>query len=182
MVALKSLQEYRIPFKGLKIGKHDFKFEVTQAFFDEFEYSLVKSGNLTVEMEMDKQETLLILLFSIKGDIHLSCDVCLADFPSAINIEERQIVKFTGDENLEDDTEEIIMLSRNEFEVDVSGLIYEYINLAVPYISRCDDEGNTEWCDKEMIRKLSELSGENKEEENSTDDPRWEALKNIKSK
>ena len=180
MVALKSLQEYRIPFKGLKIGKHNFKFEVTEAFFNEFEYSLVKSGNLTVDLEMDKQETLLILLFTISGDIHLSCDVCLADYPSAINIEERQIVKFTGDENLEDDTEEIVMLSRNEFEVDVSGLIYEYINLAVPYISRCDDEGNTEWCDKEMIRKLNELSGENKEENNSTDDPRWEALKNIK--
>jgi uncharacterized protein len=177
---LKSLQEYRIPFKGLKIGKHNFRYEVGDAFFNEFEYSLVKSGKLVVDLEMDKQETMLILLFNISGNIALSCDVCLANYPSAINIEERQIVKFTGDEHLEDDTEEIVMLSRNEFEVDISGLIYEYINLAVPYISRCADEGNTEWCDKEMIRKLDELSGDKKEENNSTDDPRWEALKNIK--
>ena len=177
---MKSLQEYRIPFKGLKTGKHDFRFEVGEAFFNEFEYSLVKSGNLVVDLELDKQETMLILVFHISGNIALNCDVCLAAYPSAINIEERQIVKFTGDEHLEDDTEEIVMLSRNEFEIDVSGLIYEYINLAVPYISRCDDEGNTEWCDKEMIRKLKELSGEQKEENNNTDDPRWEALKNIK--
>lgn len=178
---MKSLQEYRIPFKGLKIGKHNFRFEVGEAFFNEFEYSLVKSGNLVVELELDKQETMLILLFNISGDIHLNCDVCLANFPSAIDVEERQIVKFTGDEHLEDDTEEIVMLSRNESEIDVSALIYEYVNLSVPYISRCDDEGNTEWCDKEMISKLDELSGEHKEENNSTDDPRWEALKNIKN-
>lgn len=177
---MKSLQEYRIPFKGLKVGKHNFKFEVGEAFFNEFEYSLVKSGKLTVDLELDKQETLLILSFLINGDIYLNCDVCLADYPSAVSIKERQIVKFTGDENLEDDTEEIVMLNRNEFEVDISSLIYEYINLAVPYISRCDDEGNTQWCDKEMIQKLDELSGQKNEENNSTDDPRWEALKNIK--
>ena len=177
---MKSLQEYRIPFTGLKVGKHNFKFEVGEAFFNEFEYSLVKSGKLTVDLELDKQETLLILLFSINGDIYLNCDVCLADYPSAISIQERQIVKFTGDEHLEDDTEEIVLLNHNEFEVDVSSLIYEYINLAVPYISRCDDEGNTQWCDKEMIQKLDELSGQKNEENNSTDDPRWEALKNIK--
>jgi len=176
---LKSLQEYRIPFKGLKTGKHNFRFEVGEAFFNEFEYSLVKSGKLIVDLELDKQETMLILLFSINGEIYLNCDVCLANYPSAVSVEERQIVKFTGDEHLEDDTEEIIMLSRNEFEIDVSNLIYEFINLSVPYISRCGDEGNTEWCDKEMIRKLNELSGSNKEE-NNTDDPRWEALKNIK--
>jgi uncharacterized protein len=177
---LKSLQEYRIPFKGLKIGKHNFRYEVGDAFFNEFEYSLVKSGKVVVDLEMDKQETMLILLFTINGNIALNCDVCLSDYPSAIQIEERQIVKFSGDEHLEDNTEEIMMLSRNEYEVDVSGLIYEYINLAVPYISRCADEGNTEWCDKEMIRKLDELSGDKNEEKNNTDDPRWEALKNIK--
>jgi uncharacterized protein len=177
---LKSLQEYRIPFKGLKIEKHNFRYEVDEAFFSEFEYSLVKLGKLIVDLELEKQETLLILRFKINGEIYMNCDVCLSNYPAAVSIEERQIVKFTGDENLEDDTEEIIMLSRNEFEIDVSGLIYEFINLAVPYISRCGDEGNTEWCDKDMIRKLDELSGVNQKEENNTDDPRWEALKNIK--
>ena len=181
MIALKALQEYKIPFKGLKIGKHDFRFEIGKAFFNEFEYSLVKSANLVVDLELDKQETLLILLFSINGNIHLNCDVCLANFPFIVEIEERQIVKFTGDENLEDNTDEIMVLNRSDFEIDVSGLIYEYINLSVPYISRCGDEGNTEWCDKEMIRKLDDLSGENKEESNNVD-PRWEALKNIKNK
>ncbi|WP_026897000.1 YceD family protein [Daejeonella oryzae] len=176
---MKPLKEYRIPFTGLKMGKHEFHFEINDAFFAEFEYSLVKSGNLKADLELDKQETLLILNFNIQGQLNFSCDVCLADYPSNISIEERQIVKFSGDENLEDNTDEIVVLTKNDFEIDVSKLIYEYITLSVPYINRCDDEGNTQWCDKEMIAKLDELSGEN-EQETDNDDPRWEALKNIK--
>lgn len=177
---MKSLQQYSIPYSGLKLGKHNFEFEVNEAFFNEFEYSLVKNGNLKVELELEKQETLLILNFYIKGSINIGCDVCLADYPLSVDFEERQIAKFTEDEHLEDDTEEIIVLSKNVNEIDVSGLIYEYITLAVPYISRCEDEGNTDWCDKEMIKKIAELSGQKTEEKIDSADPRWEALKNIK--
>ena len=176
---MKSLQQYRIPYTGLKLGVHKFQFDVDDAFFNEFEYSLVKSGKLKVDLEFEKQETLLILQFRISGEIKCSCDVCLADYPFEIHIEERQIAKFTNDANLEDDTEEIIVLTKNDHEIDVSALIYEYINLAVPYISRCKDEVNTTWCDKGMIAKLDQLSGKS-EQETDNADPRWETLKNIK--
>lgn len=176
---MKSLQQYRIPFTGLKPGRHNFEFDIDEKFFREFEYSLVKNGELKAELELDKQETMLILNFHIKGRIFLTCDLCLAGFPLEIEIRERQIAKFSNDSNLEDDTEEIIVLNRNEHEIDVSTLIYEYINLAVPYINRCGDEGNTEWCDKEMIGKLRSLSGE-KEDKDEHADPRWEILKKIK--
>ena len=86
-----------------------------------------------------------------------------------------------GNEDLEDDTEEIIVLKRSETEINVATLIYEFITLAVPYISRCADEGNTEWCDSEMIAKLQQLAPGPKEvEEEEIADPRWEALKKIK--
>jgi uncharacterized protein len=177
---LKSLQEYRIPFTGLKIGKHQFEFDIDERFFKEFEYSLVKNGNLKVELELDKQETMLLLSFSIKGEVFTACDVCLADFSTQATVNERQIVKFSDDENLEDDTDEIIVLGRQEHEIDVSQLIYEYINLAVPLINRCEDVGNTQWCDKVVVDKLNALS-RSKEEENTDADPRWDALKNIKN-
>jgi uncharacterized metal-binding protein YceD (DUF177 family) len=105
--------------------------------------------------------------------------VCLADYPYLVDFKERQIVKLSGDENLEDDTEEIVVLKRSETEINVATLIYEFINLAAPYISRCEDEGNTEWCDSEMIEKLKQLAPGPKEEIKDVD-PRWEALKNIK--
>jgi len=176
---LKSLQQYSIPYTGLKLGIHQFEFEVDDAFFSAFEYSLVKSGKLKVDLDLEKQETMMILHFRISGEMMLGCDVCLADYPYQVEIDERQIAKFTGNVDLEEDTDEIIVLTKNENEINVASLIYEYINLAVPYINRCDDEGNTKWCDQEMIDKLKQLSGGSTEETPNAD-PRWEALKNIK--
>lgn len=176
---MKSLQQYSIPFTGLKLGIHQFEFQVDDAFFSEFEYSLVKSGKLKINIDLEKQETMLILHFRISGEMMLGCDVCLANYPYTVEIDERQIAKFSADADLEEDTEEIIVLTRNENEINVATLIYEYINLAVPYVNRCGDEGNTKWCDQEMIEKLKQLSGGSKEETENVD-PRWDALKNIK--
>ena len=175
---MKSLQQYRIPFTGLKVGKHSFDLEVNEEFFNEYEYSLVKNAKLKVDLELDKQETMLILQFHITGEIFLTCDVCLSEFPSPVDIRERQIIKF-GAEDVEEDTEEILVLDKNEHEVDVAPLIYEHVNLAVPYINRCEDTWKTEWCDKEMLEKLNKLSGG--EKENESEDPRWEALRKIKN-
>lgn len=178
---MKSLQEYKIPFTGLKAGKHQFDFDIDERFFNEFEYSLVKDGKLKVEMELDKQETMLILQFKIEGEIFSNCDFCLSDFPTLVKVNERQIVKFSDDENLEDNTDEIIILGKNEHEINVAQLIYEYINLAVPLFNRCEDVGNTRFCDKEVIEKLKALSPGKEEQDNTDADPRWEALKNIKN-
>ena len=47
---LKSLKQYSIPFTGLKIGQHQFGFDVDSTYFNEFEYSLVKKGLLKVNL------------------------------------------------------------------------------------------------------------------------------------
>jgi uncharacterized metal-binding protein YceD (DUF177 family) len=118
---------------------------------------------------------MLILNFDIKGSISLTCDKCLAEFPHAVDIQEQQIAKFS-EEDIDED-EEIITLTKNDHEIDISGLIYEYVNVAVPLISVCSDEGKTPYCDKEMLDRLSALSPDN--DQNKKSDPRWDALKNI---
>ena len=110
---MKSLQQYSIPFTGLKPGVHQFEFGVDDSFFKEFEYSLVKSGKLKVDIDLEKQETMMILHFHIYGGIKLGCDVCLADYPYQVDFKERQIAKLNGNEDLEDDTEEIVVLKRS---------------------------------------------------------------------
>lgn len=174
---MKSLKQYSIPFTGLKIGQHQFNFEVDGRFFNEFEYSLVKDGSLKVELILEKQETLMVLDFHIVGSIQLNCDRCLADFPYQIDTKDRLIAKFSESEDLEE-SEEVLVLSKNDIEVDTSGFIYEMINLAAPYINLCEDPGKLTYCDQEMLSKLAELSQE--QENNETNDPRWDALKNIK--
>ncbi|WP_246104165.1 YceD family protein [Mucilaginibacter corticis] len=160
----------------MALGKHHFEFDVDDAFFDEFEYSLVKKADLKCRVEMEKQETMMILDFHITGTIGATCDKCLSQYPHELDVHEQQIAKFSDEAIDEDD--EIIALGKNEHEIVLAGLIYEYINVAVPFIASCGDEGNTPYCDKEMLDKLNDLSANNEQDENP--DPRWDALKKIK--
>ena len=58
-------------------------------------------------------------------------------------------------------------------------MIYEYINVAVPFVAVCGYEGKTQYCDIEMLDQLDKLaSGEEPPSEDA--DPRWDALKKIK--
>ncbi|MGN8068362.1 DUF177 domain-containing protein [Mucilaginibacter sp. SG564] len=172
---MKSLRTYSIPFTGLKLGKHQFEYTVDDAFFDEFDYSLVKKANLQCRVELDKQETMLILDFHISGTVNANCDKCLAQYLQPLNITEQQIAKFSDEVIDEDD--EIITLNKNDHEINIAGLIYEYINVAMPFISVCSNEGNTSYCDKEMLEKLNNLSGN--DEQNEQTDPRWDVLRKI---
>ncbi|MNK10148.1 hypothetical protein D3C87_281640 [compost metagenome] len=176
---MKALKQFSIPFTGLKLGKHSFEFEIDKSFFDAFEHSLVKDGTLKAQVELDKQETMLILGFHIEGTLKLNCDTCLSDFDQPIVLNERQIVKF-AEEVEEDEIEdlEIIVLPRKETAVDVSELIYEFITVAVPFTNKCEQAGKT--CDEQMLSTLDKLAVGHEEQEEQTDDPRWEALKKLK--
>ncbi|MBC7398950.1 MAG: DUF177 domain-containing protein [Mucilaginibacter sp.] len=173
---MKSLRNYSIPFTGLALGKHHFEFDVKDDFFNEFDYSLVKKADLKCLVELEKQETMLILDFHIAGTIEATCDRCLSQYPQVIDAHEQQIAKFSDEEIDEDD--EIITLGKSEHEIMLAGLIYEYINVAVPFVATCGSEGETSYCDKEMLDKLNNLAANNEQNENP--DPRWDVLKKIK--
>ena len=173
---MKSLRNYSIPFTGLKLGKHQFEYDVNDAFLNEFEYSLVKKADLKCRVELEKQETMLILTFDIAGTIDANCDRCLAQYPQHVDIHEQAIAKFS--EEAVDEDEEIITLTKNDHEINIAGLIYEYINVALPFITVCIDEGRTPYCDKEMLESLNKLTANNEQSEQA--DPRWDALKKIK--
>jgi len=77
-----------------------------------------------------------------------------------------------------DEDEEIITLTKNDHEINIAGLIYEYVNVAAPFIAVCSDEGNMPYCDKEMLESLNKLAANTEQDEQA--DPRWDALKKIK--
>lgn len=174
------LNTFRIPYIGLKLGQHIFEFEIDKRFFNEYEYSIVKDGDLKAVVTIDKQETMMLIDFDIKGVVELSCDLCLNNFPLNSHIEEKLIVKFSDDDEVNEQSEEILVLTKKDYEFDVAPLIYEYINLAVPFNNRCEDPGNTDACDKEMIKKVEALSADQNKNKESKTDPRWAALNKIK--
>ncbi|MEN5235207.1 DUF177 domain-containing protein [Sphingobacterium faecium] len=177
---MKHLKQYRIPFSGLNAGKHNFEFEINKKFFDCFEHSIVKDGHLTANVELQKQENLLILNFTVVGDIQLTCDICLSEFPSPITLKERILVKFTA-EDWTDNTEEVLVLSKSDHELDLTELLYEYINLAVPLFTKCSDQGRNITCDPEMLAHISIEQPKEDQAEEENIDPRWAALRNIKN-
>lgn len=176
---MKYLKQYKIPFSGLAAGKHDFDFEINDKFFDCYEHSLVKKGNLAANVSLQKQETMLIVNFDIKGTIKLNCDVCLTEFDAPISFQEKLIVKFVNEE-WDNETDEVIILNKTDHELDIANLLYEYINVQVPYYAKCTEQGVNISCDPEMLAKIS-TEEEESEIEKENIDPRWAALKNIKN-
>lgn len=170
---MKALQEFEIPFLGLKEGVHDYAFDIDAVFFESFEYSEVKQGQVHVDVSMEKQERMLIFNFNIKGSVELPCDRCLAPLQLEISGDERLIVKF-GQE-WEEESEEVMIMPETESRIDISGFIYEYIMLMLPYKRVHPEDSGESLCDESMVDKLGQHAS-------TETDPRWEALKEIKNK
>lgn len=118
---------------------------------------------------------MLVVYVNITGTIKLACDLCLNEFDQNTDITEQLVVKFQ-DADLDDITDEIIVLGKNDHEFSIADFLYEHITLSVPLYIRCEaQEGQR--CDEEMVRVLRDLSPKPTEEK--LDDPRWAALKNI---
>ena len=179
---LNKLKPFSIVFTSLKLGKHDFEFDIDKSFFDEFDYSPVKLGALKAKLEFNKQETLFVLDFKIKGTVSLTCDRCTDDFDYPMETEERLIFKL-GEEEFEN-SDEVVVLSTHEHQINVANYIYEFIILSVPFVHKHPDLPNgTPGCNKETLAILEKLSVEKSTDQtDEVIDPRWEALKKLTGK
>lgn len=176
------MKTYRIAFSGLALGKHDFSFDIDKEFFDCFPYSIVKDGDLKADVVLEKQTTMLLAHIHIHGTVRLTCDVCLREFDRPTDIHTRLVIKFT-DEDLDESSDEIMVLGRNDYEFSLADVFYEHINLSVPPYVRCEELAADGGCDEEMMEKLRALSvweTEATTDEEESVDPRWEKLKNLK--
>jgi len=176
------LENYIIPFKNLKNGMHIYDFIVDNKFFDQYERSEVKEGNLIAIVNLDRQTTFLSLDISIEGSINVLCDRCLDPFEMEFKNSDKIILKF-GEEITDARYigEDIEVFGYNETEINVAQFLYEIIHVGLPLkkIHKDDSDGNSE-CNSET------LDGFNKhledDVEDSETDPRWDKLKNILNK
>lgn len=166
--------EFVVQFSGLKLGTHSFEFKVGNSFFEKLEYSPFKEGEVDVKVVMEKKSSMLTLNFALTGWIKTNCDRCAVDYKQPINGENQVHVKFGDDfEELDDN---LIVIPRDEYEIDISQLIYEFIGLSIPLRNvPCEEEGDTSICDQETL-KLWEESDSEEEKIN----PLWAKLNDIK--
>ena len=166
--------EFLIPVSGLALGSHSYQFEINDGFFAEREYSEIQQGKVVVSLDIDRQETLMVLHFGIEGTVRVACDRCADEFDLPIR-DEREFFLKRGTENAQE-SDDVEVVPAEQADYDISSLVYEFIILAVP-MHRVHPEGQ---CNPEVMAMLTaEAPVEETQDENEMD-PRWAALKDIK--
>lgn len=174
---MKGLREFQIPFVGLKIGVHEFLYELDKKFFEHFQDSPISDCAVKVKLEFDKKETLFVLNFFIDGNVSVECDRCLAPYQKEIFGDFTCYVKFAENPEEIPEDDEIIFIKRDESIINIAQLVYEYVVLCLPIQKiPCKEPGKDERCNQEVLKYLNP----NEENQNvPTIDPRWEALKKL---
>ena len=173
---MKSITTHKIEFAGLKVGKHQFNFELNKEFFENFSFFDFNNIDLSVDVDLTKKSTLLELNFHLKGSVNVNCDMTNEPFDMPFNKEDFLVVKFGQEYNDEDN--EILVLPYGEHKVILDQYLYELVILSLPRkrVHPGVEDGTLE---SEIIKILDELKPSGLALES---DPRWEKLKKIKNK
>ena len=176
---MKVTNEFLIPFIGLKLGKHQFDYQINNTFFDRYDYHEFENCDTKVDVVLDKKSTMLELSFKHKGTVTVPCDVTGELFDLPIKGKIKLVVQFGDQYN--DENEELLILPHGEHQIDIAQYIYEMIVLSVPF-KRVNPEvkkGNlkNESLENYNASTINEHNIQNTKEENI--DPRWDKLKQL---
>ena len=147
-------QRYSIAYKGLKMGAHEFSFQIDSTLFQAFEGSEISDGNLTAEVSLERGETQMDLDVVIDGTVRVVCDRCLEEFDLPIHFEGSLIVRISNEAGEYDG--EVMWVLPAEDQVDLTQYLYESIILSLPY-SRVHPDGG---CNPEMLARFNIVSEE----------------------
>lgn len=176
---MKQLNEFLIPFIGLKLGKHPFEYQINNTFFDAFDYSDFENSNIKVNAVLEKKANFMELLLKHRGTIFVPCDTTGEMFDMPIKGKINIVVQF-GDE-FNNDNEELLILPHGEYQMDISQFIYEMIVLSIP-LRRVHPGVKDGTLDSVVLNKLNELKVKKVKEKKDiaeVTDPRWDKLKQL---
>ncbi|WP_339697617.1 DUF177 domain-containing protein [uncultured Marixanthomonas sp.] len=174
---MKELKEFTIPFVGLKIGEHWFKFTIEKPFFEHFEYNEFNDATIKLDVLLVKKATLLEFTLFYKGTVNVNCDVSNEPYNQKLDGEYKFVVKFGEDTNVED--EDLLILPHGSYEVSIQQFVYESIVLAMP-IKKIHPGVEDGTLKSEILDKLEELQpNKDRNPDEKEIDPRWDELKKL---
>jgi len=178
---MKELREFTIPFVGLKLGEHQFEFNIGKQFFEYFEYDEFNDADIKLVVTLTKKVTLLEFELSFDGFVNVNCDVTNEPYNQEISGEYHLVVKFGDSFNNEND--DLLIVPHGSSEVNIQQYVYESLVLAMPArrIHPGIEDGTLK---SDILIKLEELSLKqeninNSSEEDEATDPRWDLLKKL---
>jgi len=137
-------------------------------FFEDFDCHDFINSIFKIELEFEKQSTMMLLNFNFSGQITVPCDRCLDEVNINIKGAENLIIKFGGEQYNE--TDDIIIVPENESEINVAKYIYEFIQLNIPQ-KKIHKKGS---CNPNIIKALERVTCKKET------DPRWSVLNDLK--
>jgi len=170
---MKDLKEFNISFTGLKLGKHQFEYKIDNTFFECFQYHEFENADIKINLDFEKKHNMFNVVFNSEGVVTVACDMTNEPFDLEIKGNLPLIVRFGEEYNADND--EILIIPQNQFQLDISHLIYEMIILSLP-VKRVHPGVEDGTLQSEVLKKLEEYK--TKED---TIDPRWEKLKELQS-
>ena len=154
-------REFEIAFVGLKPGIHEFKYDLSQEFFQERGAPDFSNASAQVKLLLDKHAGFLMLKFEIGGVAEVSCDRCGNPLKLDLWDEFNMVVKLVDNPEQMNDQEEdpdIWYISRTDSHIDVSTWMYEFVLLSLPMQRMCSEsEIGGPQCNKEVLEKLREM-------------------------
>lgn len=181
---MKALREFDVHIFKLSNGEHDYRFEISDSFFELFENDTFSKGTLIADVSLQKSDSMIQMNFHIEGTIELTCDRSLELFDQPVSFDSRMIFKY-GDEAKEL-SEDVMVINKDCQTINLADLLNEFIGLEIPMKKlhpkfQEEEEEN----DDEFIMVYSseqdEIESDEQQEEQDVD-PRWAALKKLKNK
>lgn len=156
---MKPSSEYKIAFRGLSDGSHDFNWEIGKSFFENISESEIRDAEVSVDLVLTKSGRLFNLHFVIKGSVTLPCDRCLDDLVLSIEDDRSLIVRES--ERGEESNDDILFVSPRDYELDLHQSIYDYIILSLP-MRKVHKDGQ---CNSEMMEHFQDIQIEEADDE-----------------
>jgi uncharacterized metal-binding protein YceD (DUF177 family) len=175
---MKQLSEYLIPFIGLKLGKHQFEYQINNTFFENFDFDEFENSAVKVNVVLEKKSTFMELTLKHKGTVNVPCDLTGEFFDLPVKGKINVVVQFG--EEFNNDNEELLILPHGEHQLDVKQYIYELIVLSIP-LKKTHPGIKDGTLKTPALDKLKELSLNHQKQkiEQEEIDPRWDKLKQL---
>lgn len=165
---------YSVNIIGLSSKAHTFDFTIGDEFFQRYGTEILTGGDFEAKVVLDKHETFIDADFSITGKAKLVCDRCLEPFEEPIKVHRKVMFKY-GDEPAEL-SDEIVIIARDEAQLELGQFIYEFISLEIPM-----KKVHPRFRDEEESDEEGKIVYKSTPDDDNTDiDPRWEKLKKLK--
>ena len=166
---------YVLNLKSLPQGKHRFDYELDDSFFEQSGSYDILGGTLAAKGEVERNGDVFNFCIALDGTVKTACDRCLDEVEIPVKEENKLVVRF-GD-SYQELSDDLLVVPLSEGTLDLSSLLYEYSELAIP-MQRMHSDGE---CDPEMMNRMSDLlaidADEATEESGMTaHDSRWDSL------